>query len=108
MREISCIIQRETDFYYILMKEYGVVHSWNKLCVVSFQRIACFFGFTEYGSVLLVFYCNELVEGPELKFVLVDTETLHEKKDLDIQQHSYVATSMESLVLLDGANMEAY
>ncbi|XP_030964100.1 F-box protein At3g07870-like [Quercus lobata] len=88
-----------------VMKEYGVVDSWNKLCVVSFQRIACFFGFTEYGS-LLVFYCNELVEGPELKFVLVDTETLHEK--LDIQHPSYVATFMESLILLDGANVASY
>jgi len=87
------------------MKEYGVVDSWNKLCVVSFQRIACFFGFTEYGS-LLFFYCKELVEGPELKFVLVDTETLHEK--LDIQHPSYVATFMESLILLDGANVASY
>ena len=87
-----------------VMKEYGVVDSWNKLCVVSFQRIACFFGFTEYGS-LLVFYCNELVEGRELKFVLVDTETLREKKDPDIQHPSYVATFMESLILLDGANV---
>ena len=77
-------------------------------CVVSFQRIACFFSFTEYGSVLLVFYCNELVEGPELKFVLVDTETLREKKDPEIQHPSYVATFMESLVLLDGANVASY
>ena len=56
----------------------------------------------------LVCYINDQVKEPDFKFVLVDTETLHEKKDLDIQQHSYVATFMESLVLLDGANMEAY
>ena len=56
----------------------------------------------------LVCYINDQVKEPDFKFVLVDTETLHEKKHLDIQQHSYVATFMESLVLLDGANMEAY
>ena len=56
----------------------------------------------------LVCYINDQVEESDFKFVLVDTETLHEKKDPDIQQHSYVATFMESLVLLDGANTVAY
>ena len=39
---------------------------------------------------------------------LVDTETLREKKDPEIQHPSYVATFMESLVLLDGANVASY
>ena len=32
---------------------------------------------------------------------MLDAETLHEKKDPDIQCPSYVATFMESLILLD-------
>ena len=42
------------------------------------------------------------------KFVLIDIETLHGKEDPDIQYPSYVATFMESLVLLDGANLVSY
>ena len=84
-----------------------MVESWNKLCVVPFERVSHCSAFTENGS-FLVCYINDQVEEPDFKFVLDDTETLHEKKDPDIQQHSYVATFMQSLVLLDGANMVAY
>ena len=56
------------------------------------------------GSLLT--YCLK-TNDREQKFVLVDTETLHEK-DFDIQQPSSVATFMESLALLDGANMVSY
>ncbi|XP_065630169.1 F-box/kelch-repeat protein At3g23880-like [Quercus suber] len=99
--------QRGTQYSIWVMKEYGVVESWNKLRVVPLERISHCSAFTENGS-LLVCYINDRVEEPDFKFVLVDTKTLHEKKDPDIQQHSYVATFMESLVLLDGANTVAY
>uniref|UniRef100_A0A7N2M8U2 F-box protein n=1 Tax=Quercus lobata TaxID=97700 RepID=A0A7N2M8U2_QUELO len=99
--------QPGTQYSIWVMKDYGVVESWNKLRVVPFERVSHCSAFIENGS-LLVCYINDQVEEPDFKFVLVDTETLHEKKDLDIQQHSYVATFMESLVLLDGANTEAY
>uniref|UniRef100_A0A7N2LGL4 F-box domain-containing protein n=1 Tax=Quercus lobata TaxID=97700 RepID=A0A7N2LGL4_QUELO len=99
--------QPGTQYSIWVMKEYGVVASWNKLRVVPFERVSHCSAFTENGS-LLVCYINDQVEEPDFNFVLVDIETLHEKKDPDIQQHSYVATFMESLVLLDGANTVAY
>ena len=92
-----------------VMKKYGAVESWNKLFVVPFQRAPYCLAFTEYGS-LLVSYCYTIIpmRNEEFKFVLIDAETLHEKKDPDIQHPSYVATFMESLVLLDGANLVSY
>ena len=92
-----------------VMKKYGAVESWNKLFVVPFQRAHYCLAFTEYGS-LLVSYCYTIIpmRNEEFKFVLIDAETLHEKKDPDIQHPSYVATFMESLVLLDGANLVSY
>ena len=86
------------------MKEYGVIESWSKLFVVQFERVAHCIAFTEYGSLLVCYQ----VEARGFKFVLVDTETLHEKKDPDIQHYSSVATFMESLVLFDGANVVSY
>ncbi|XP_050282202.1 F-box protein At3g07870-like [Quercus robur] len=87
-----------------VMREYGVLESWNQLFVVPLARISACIGFTMYGS-LLIHYVESNNQAE--KFVLVDTKTLHEK-DLDIQQPSRVATFMESLALLDGANMVAY
>ncbi|KAL4599514.1 hypothetical protein ACB092_11G132800 [Castanea dentata] len=93
-----------------VMEEYGVVESWNKLFVVPFQRAAYCLAFTECGSLLVSYtYLNDLVGSQGFKFVLIDAETLHEKKDPDIQCPSYVATFMESLVLFDyGANLGFY
>ena len=91
-----------------VMREYGVVDSWTKLFVVPFQRISHCTAFTDYGS-LLVFsynYTNRIKSGQ--KFVLVDVETLQEKNDLGIQRSLSAATFMESLVLLDGANVVSY
>ena len=60
--------------------------------------------FTEYGS-LLTFWCiHSPVENKKYKFHLINAKTLQQKKDLDIQYPSFVATYMESLVLLDGPN----
>ena len=91
-----------------VMKEYGVAESWNKLSVIviPFERVACCLAFTEYGSLLLC-CLNKRFEGRGSRFVLVDTETLHEKED-PIQHPSYVTTFMESLILLDGANVASY
>ncbi|KAL0008037.1 hypothetical protein SO802_009539 [Lithocarpus litseifolius] len=44
------------------------------------------------------------VKNKEFKFLLIDTENLHEK-ELDIQFRSIVTNFMDSLVLLDGANV---
>ncbi|XP_030963968.1 F-box/kelch-repeat protein At3g06240-like [Quercus lobata] len=87
-----------------VMREYGVLESWNQLFVVPLARISDCIGFTMCGS-LLIHYVESNNQAE--KFVLVDTKTLHEK-DLDIQQPSRVATFMESLALLDGANMVSY
>nr|XP_023928224.1 F-box protein CPR1-like [Quercus suber] len=90
-----------------VMREYGV-DSWTKLFVVPFQRISRCTAFTECGS-LLVFsynYKNRIKSGRE--FVLVDVETLQEKNDLGIQISLSAVTFMESLVLLDGANVVSY
>ena len=87
-----------------VMREYGVLESWNKLFVVPFQRSSLCTAFTMRGSLLT--HCLR-TNNQEQKFVLIDTETLHEK-DFDIQQPLCVANFMESLALLDGANMVSY
>nr|XP_023926064.1 F-box/kelch-repeat protein At3g06240-like [Quercus suber] len=87
-----------------VMREYGMLESWNKIFVVPFQRLAVCIAYTMHGSLLI--HCLDL-PNQEQKFVLVDAETLHEK-DFDIQQPSCVATFIESLALLDGANMLSY
>ncbi|KAL4599905.1 hypothetical protein ACB092_11G160500 [Castanea dentata] len=87
-----------------VMREYGVLESWNKLFVVPIERVALCIGFTMYGSLLI--RCTKSYNQAE-KFVLVDTKNLH-AKDSDIQHPSCVATFMESLALLDGANMVSY
>ncbi|KAF3958253.1 hypothetical protein CMV_016820 [Castanea mollissima] len=98
--------QSERDYHYSMwvMREYGVLESWNQLFVVPLERISACIGFTMCGWLLI-----HSVESnyQAVKFVLVDTETLHEK-DFDIQQPSCVATFMESLALLDGANTVSY
>ena len=90
-----------------VMRDYGVVESWNKLFVLPFINEDCWISLTDYGS-LMVCYRNYLVKRLGFKSALIDTETLQEKKDTDIQHPSYVATFMESLVLLDGTNVESY
>ena len=51
--------------------------------------------------------CTALENG-KFQFLLIDTETRQEKRDPDIQYISTVAAFMESLVLLDGANVVSY
>nr|XP_023882406.1 putative F-box protein At5g50220 [Quercus suber] len=97
--------QRDFQFSIWVMREYGVVESWDKLFVLPFQRVAYCNAFTEYGSLLA--RCVTRVKNRGSKFVLIDTETLHEK-DPGIRCTSFVANFIESLVLLDGANVEAY
>ena len=90
-----------------VMTEYDVVESWNKLFVIgSFKQNIHWSAFTKYGSLILCFV-NHRVERTGFEFVLIDTETLHEKED-PIQHPSYVNTFMESLILLDGANVVSY
>ena len=92
-----------------VMKEYGIVESWNKLFVIPFERKVQCLAFTEYGSLVVGHkYDPEERQQEHFKFVLVDIETPHEKKDPDIQCPSSVATFMESLVLLDGPNVASY
>ena len=83
-----------------------MVESWIKLSVMPFERVARCIAFTEYGS-LLTWSSNDQVENLGSKFVSFDAETLH-KKDLDIQYTSFAATFVESLVLLDEANVICY
>ena len=85
-----------------------MVESWNKLFVIgSFKQNIHWSAFTKYGSLILCFV-NHRVERTGFEFVLIDTDTLHEKKDPDITYPSYVATFKESLLLLDGANVVSY
>ena len=91
-----------------VMREYGVVDSWTKLFVVPFQRISHCTAFTDYGSLLMFSYNYISRFKYDCEFVLVDIETLQEKKDLGIQISLSAATFMESLVLLDGANVVSY
>ena len=93
-----------------VMREYGVAESWNKICFLPYERLSDCSAFTMCGSLLI--YRDFLTEpnNPKSKyeFLSVETETVQEKKDPDIQYPSLVPTFMESLVLLDGANMVSY
>nr|XP_023926066.1 F-box protein At3g07870-like [Quercus suber] len=106
--KLAVITYGESEQYYQytiwVMREYGVHESWHKPFVLPFGgRVAICIGFTENGS-LLICRRNDQLENKKYKFVLVDNETLREK-DFDIQHASCVGTFMESLALLDGANM---
>ena len=86
------------------MREYGAVESWNKIFVVPFPGHCI--AFTEYCSLLTRCICHQ-AKIQEYKFLLIDTENL-QKKELDIQLPSYVTNFLESLVLLDRANVLSY
>ena len=104
---IKCGCNEQHDFQFSIwvMTENGVVESWNKLFVVAFQRVAYCIAFSEYGSLLA--WCINRVKNQGFKFILIDSETLHEN-DLGVQHSSSVVNFIESLVLLDGANMVVY
>jgi hypothetical protein len=89
-----------------VMREYGVFESWNKLFVGPLEGRALCFAFTNYGSLLICRF-NGQITKLKVKEVLIDTETRHEK-DPGIKYPSSVATFMESLVLLDVANVVSY
>ncbi|XP_030933353.1 F-box/kelch-repeat protein At3g23880-like [Quercus lobata] len=96
-----------------VMREYGVIDSWNKLRVLSIENLHDFIGFTEYGLHLVQ-------KGPRLvstnsklkrkrKYVLIDPKTLHEKEiSTQADYRLEVATYMENLALLDGRNVVSY
>ena len=63
-----------------VMREYGVVVSWYKILVLPYEKLSCCAAFTECGS-LLDFRGDGLFQN---KFLLIDIETLQEKKDPDI------------------------
>ena len=96
-----------------VMREYGVIDSWNKLRVLSIENLLDFIGFTKYG-LLLVQKGSWLVSTKselewKYKYVLVDLETLHEKEiSTQMNYHLDVAIYMESLALLDGRNVVSY
>ena len=91
-----------------VMREYGVCESWNKLCVVPVVTHTCFIGFTKYGSLLIQKKTQEIC-SLEDKYVLIDPETLCEKETSIQAIHPLViATYMENLALLDGANVISY
>ena len=96
-----------------VMKEYGVLDSWNKLYVVPVDGFIGFSGFTNYGIFLIQIMPRLVSTNCELerkyKSVLIDPETLHENEiSIQVNYHLDVATYMESLALLDGANVVSY
>ena len=96
-----------------VMREYGVIDSWDKLCVLSIENLLDFIGFTKYGLLLVqkgswLVSTNSELEW-KYKYVLIDLETLHEKEiSTEVNYHLDVATYMESLALLDGRNVVSY
>ena len=86
-----------------VMREYGVIESWNKIFVVPFPQQ------TKYGSLLtFCFIHSSPLEMQKYELLLIDAETLQQRKDPDIQYLSSIAALMESLGLLDGANVVSY
>ena len=82
-----------------MMKEYGVVESWTKICVpVKFFGNFC--GCTDI---------DELLYNNDTKLVSLDPESLNENIIAieDVEWEGYTANSMESLVLLDGLNVSS-
>jgi len=96
-----------------VMREYGVIDSWNKLRVLSIENFNAFISFTKFG-LLLVQKGSLLVSTNsdfqrKYKNVLIDSETLQEKEiGNQVDYRSDVAAYMENLVLLDGANVVSY
>ena len=68
-------------------EEYGVAESWNKICFLPYERLSDCSAFTKCGSLLI--YRDFLTEpnNPKSKYeyLSVETETVQEKKDPDIQ-----------------------
>ena len=96
-----------------VMREYGVIDSWNKLCVLSIESFNFCISFTKDGLLLvqkgsLLVSTNGEIER-KYKNVLIDPETLHEKEiGNEVDYRFDVAAYMENLVLLDGANVVSY
>ncbi|XP_065621229.1 F-box/kelch-repeat protein At3g23880-like [Quercus suber] len=96
-----------------VMREYGVIDSWNKLCVLSIENFNFCISFTNDGLLLvqkgpLLVSTNGEIER-KYKNVLIDPETLHEKEIGNEVDYCFdVAAYMENLVLLDGANVVSY
>nr|XP_023885735.1 F-box/kelch-repeat protein At3g23880-like [Quercus suber] len=93
-----------------VMREYGMIDSWNKLRVLSIGNLLHFIGFTRYGLLLVqkAVSTNSELEWKD-KYVLIDLETLHEKEiSTQVNYHLDVATYMESLALLDGRNVVSH
>uniref|UniRef100_A0A7N2MJG0 Uncharacterized protein n=1 Tax=Quercus lobata TaxID=97700 RepID=A0A7N2MJG0_QUELO len=96
-----------------VMTEYGVLDSWDKLCVLPIENLADFIGFTKYGLILIQKRSRLVSTNIELerkhKFVLIDPEALHEKEISNKVDYCLdVAAYMENLALLDGANVVSY
>ncbi|KAK9994102.1 hypothetical protein SO802_023805 [Lithocarpus litseifolius] len=95
-----------------VMREYGVIDSWNKLCVLSIENLTDLIGFTKNGLLIRnrsrPVSTNSELESKD-KSVLIDLETLHEKEISTHAKYGFdEATYMESLALLDGTNVIYY
>ena len=90
------------------IKEYGKHKSWNKPLVVR-EQYDGLYGLTKRGFILLEdeSYNGQLEMPKKRKLVLIDPEARCEEC-FDFQDLSFVATFMESLALLDEANVITY
>ena len=95
-----------------VMRDYGVIDSWNKLCVLSIENLTDLIGFTKDGLLIRnssrPVSTNSELESKD-KCVLIDLETLREKEISTRAKYGFdEATYMESLALLDGTNVISY
>ncbi|KAL4595686.1 hypothetical protein ACB092_12G109000 [Castanea dentata] len=95
-----------------VMREYGVIDSWNKLCVLSIENLTDLIGFTKDGLLIRnssrPVSTNSELESKD-KSVLIDLETLHEKEISTQAKYGFdEATYIESLDFLDGTNVTSY
>lgn len=94
-----------------VIKEYGKHKSWNKPLVVR-EQYDGFYGLTKRGFILLedeshIFGNRQLKMPKKKKLVLIDPEARC-VECFDFQDLSFIATFMESLALLDEANVITY
>ena len=81
------------------MQEYGVLKSWNKLCVVLAEVYIHFIDFMKYSLLLI----QKNYKGKEVQ---IEPKTLHKEEiGFPIILSLDIATCLENLTLLDGANV---
>ena len=108
---LALIVFEQSGICYIwLMQEYGLVESWTKRSI-PVSGVDKFFGCTVNGEFLITKYSPYgFLSCDPKRIILLDPESLNEKKILGIPGNAdvtYTANLMENLVLLNEVNVSS-